>query len=76
MSELAGGAVEDDLALVEDKEFRVGVEVAVGDFFHLVGGGVPAVRGQGEGVLQAVRDEQRSGAGDVALLDDQLDDGG
>ena len=49
---------------------------AIGQLFHLVGFLVEAVRGQHEGVLQAVRNEQGAGAGDVALLDDELDDGG
>ena len=34
------------------------------------------MRGEGEGVLQAMGDEQGGGVGDVALLDDELDDGG
>ena len=39
-------------------------------------GGVEAVHGEGEGVLEAVGDEERGGVGDVALLDDEFDDGG
>jgi len=31
---------------------------------------------EGEGILQAMGDQQRCAVGDVALLHDQLDDGG
>ena len=37
---------------------------------------VEAVSGEEEGVLQAMGDQQRRGMGDVALLDDEFDDGG
>ena len=76
MDEVLGAAVEDDAALVEGEEAGAWVDAVVWDGFHVVGGLVEAVRGEGKGVLQTVRDEQRGGAGDVTLLDDEFDDGG
>ena len=69
-------AVEDDLAFIQDEELGAVVDAVVGDGFYLAGLLVEAVSGEEEGVLQAVGDEQRGGVGDVALLDDELDDGG
>src|ERR1017187_9596882 len=79
MDEFPGGAVEPDAAVVEHEELHAWVDAVVravlGDRNHAFGG-VVAVGGEGEGVLQAMGDEQRCGVGDVALLHDQLDDGG
>jgi hypothetical protein len=61
VDELLGGAVEDDAAFVEDEEFCAGVDAVVGDGLHLAGGGVEAVRGESEGVLDTVGDEERGG---------------
>lgn len=80
MDEVLGVAVEDDFGLVEDEEAGVGVEAALGTVFgdglHAVGGGVIAVGGEDEGVLEAVGDDEGGGVLDVALLHDELDDGG
>ena len=71
-----GGAVEDDLSLVEDEEAGTVVDAMVGDGFHGASLLVIAIHGEDEGVLQTVGDEQRSGVGDVALFEDEFDDGG
>ena len=76
MDEFHGGSVEDYFAFVEDEEFCAVVDSVVGDAFHLAVGLVVAVHGEGEGVLEAVGDEEGGGVGDVALFDDELDDGG
>ena len=71
-----GGAVEDNFAFIQDEKFGAVVDAAVGDWLYLAGLLVEAVCSQEEGVLQAVGDQQRCGVGYVALLDDQIDDGG
>ena len=76
VDEVVGGAFEMDFALVEDEKAGAVVDATVGDGLHFVRGVVPAVGGEGEGVLEAVGDEKCGGVGDVALLDDKLDDGG
>ena len=76
MDEFLGGAVEDDLPLVENEEFGAVVDAAVGDGFHFSGLLVESAHGKDEGVLEAMGDEERSGVRDVALFDDELDDGG
>lgn len=76
MNELFRGAVEDDSAFVEDEELCAVVDAPVGDLLNLAGLLVEAVPGEEEGVLQAMSDDERGGVGDVALFDDELDDGG
>ena len=75
-----GGAVEDYVALVEDEELYAGVDAlfgaVFGDGLHAACRGVVAVGGHDEGVLEAVGDDERGGVLDVALLHDELDDGG
>ena len=76
VDEVKGGTVEDDFSLVEDEEIgvRFGFAFWQGlDAFALVG---VAVRGKHEGVLEAVGHEQGCGVVGVALLEDELDDGG
>ncbi len=64
------------LAFIQDEKFGAVVDAAVGDWFDLACLLVEAVSGQQEGVLQTVGDDQGRGVGDVALLDDEIDDGG
>lgn len=71
-----GGAIEDDLAFIEDQEFGAVVDAAVGDRLYLSGLLVEAVSGEEEGILQAMSNDQRCGVGNVALLDDEIDDSG
>ncbi len=74
MDQLACRSVEDHVAFVHHEKLCAVVDAAVGQWFDLAGLLVEAVRGQPEGVLQAVGDDQRRGLRDVALLDDQVDD--
>jgi hypothetical protein len=82
------GAVEDQAAFFEHEEGGVGVGPGLwadelGDHVAFkrgrsspFGRDIEAVGAEGESVLQAVGDEDGRGAVDVALLHDQLDDGG
>src|SRR5277367_1485410 len=76
VDKLVGGAVEDDLTFIQDKKLGAVIDSAVGDGFDLSGLLVEAVSGQEKGVLKAVSDHERCRVGDVALLDDKIDDGG
>jgi hypothetical protein len=76
VDELERGAVEDDVGVVEDEEAGGGVDLVVGEALDLASVGVEAVHGEGEGVLEAVGDEERGSVGCIALLDDEVDDGG
>ena len=46
-----------------------------GSGYHAVGLLIELMRGHGEGILQAVRDQQGAGLVYIALLHDQFDDG-
>src|SRR5713226_7765176 len=77
MHQLVRGAIEDNLSLSQDE--KCSVQIALGAFGqrqHLVLLGIEIRAGHNEGVLQAVRDHQRAGFVDVALLHDELDDAG
>jgi hypothetical protein len=76
LDQLVGSAVEDDLAFIQDEKFRAVVDSAIRDWFDLSGLLIETVSGQEEGVLQAMRDYQRRCVADVALFDDEIDDGG
>lgn len=76
MDEFFGGAVEDYFAFVEDEEFRAVVDAVVGDLFDFFGLLVEAAAGEEVCVLNAMGDDERGGLGDVALFDDEVDDGG
>ena len=76
MDEFVGGSVEDDLAFVQNEKLGAIVDPVVGDWFYLSGLLIEAISGQEEGVLQAMRDDERRCVGDVALLDDKIDDRG
>lgn len=76
VDQFLGGASEDDGALIEDEEAGAVVNGAVRDELHLIGFDVEVMGSEGEGVLQAVGDEERGGVGDVALLDDEFNNGG
>lgn len=76
VDEVVGVAVEDDMAVVENEECGVGVGFAFGERLDAFAVVRIAVRGEHEGVLQAVRDQERGGVGGIALLDDEFDDGG
>jgi hypothetical protein len=74
VDEVVEGAREDEAAFFKHEVGGAGIEVALGKRNHVLLFGVPGVRGEGEGVLQAVGDDERGGSMDVALLDDELDD--
>jgi len=74
--QFADGAVEDQPTLFQHQECRVGVGLAFGEGDHVAEGGVEVVAAEGEGVLEAVGYEQGGYAEEVALLHDQLNDGG
>ena len=76
VDEFVGGAVEDDLALIQDEKLGAVVDAAVGDGLSFSGLLVEVVSGQQEGILEAMGYEQRCCVGDVALLDDKIDDRG
>ena len=76
MDELVGSAVEDNPAFIENQEFGAVVDAVVWDRFDFACLLIEAVPGEEEGILQTVGDHQRRGVGDVALLDDEFNDGG
>ena len=76
LEKLVEGAIEDEAAFFEHEEGGIGVGVAGGERDHATPFGVVAVIAEGEGVLQAMGDEQGGSCMNVALLDDELDDGG
>jgi len=76
VDEFFGGAVEDDFAFVEDQEFGAVVDAVVGDLLDLFSLRIEAAAGEEVGVLNAMGDDERGGLGDVALFDDEVDDGG
>ena len=76
MEEVVEGAVEDEAAFFKHEEGGVGVGLAFWEGYHAALVGVEAVCAEGEGVLEAVGDEQGWGLVDVSLLDDEFDDGG
>jgi len=76
VDELFGGAVEDYFSFVEDQEFCAVVDAVVGDLLDFFGLRVEAAAGEEVGVLNAVGDDERGGLGDVALLDDEVNDSG
>ena len=76
VDEFFGGAVEDYLAFVEDQEFGAVVDAVVGDLLDLFSLRIEAAAGEEVGVLNAMSDDERSSLGDVALFDDEVDDGG
>jgi len=75
VDEFMGGSVEDDLAFIQDEKPRAVIDPVVGNLFYLSGLLVEAISGQEEGVLQAMSNDQRRCVGNVALLDDEIDDG-
>ena len=76
MDEFVGGPIENDLAFIQNQKLCAVVDTIVRNGFDLSGLLVEAVSGQEESVLQTVGDDQRRCVSDVALLDNQLDDGG
>ncbi len=74
--EIDEGAGEGDAAFLKDDEGGVGIDAVVFDALHAVFFQVEAMRGQGEGVLQAMGDQQGGALIDVALLHDQLNNSG
>lgn len=76
MDEVEGRAVEHDAAFVQDEEGGVGLGFTFGKGFDALALVGIAVRGEHECILQAVGYEQGRGVICVALLEDELDDGG
>src|SRR5436190_10607587 len=75
--QLVRGAIKDNLSLSQDE--KCSMQIALGAFGqrqHLVFLGIEIRAGHNEGVLQAVRDHQRAGLVNVALLHNKLDDAG
>lgn len=75
VDELVGGSVEDDPAFVQDEKLGAVIDAIVGYLLHFASLRVEVASRQEEGVLQAVRDDERGGVGNIALLDDEIDDG-
>jgi hypothetical protein len=76
VDEFVGGSVEDDPAFIQDEKLGAVFDAAVRNRFYLSGLLIESVSGEEEGVLQAMGYDQRRCVGDVALLDDKIDDGG
>src|SRR5271163_666139 len=76
MHQVMRRAIEDDVTVVQHKKVGLGIQLVVGDGNHMVLRAVEHVGGEGEGILQAVGDQQRTGAVNIALLHDQLNDSG
>ena len=76
MDEFGGGSVEDETTLMEHQEAGIGVGLMGREEFHPILGEIEVMHRQDKGILEAVRDHDGAGVGDVALLHDELDDGG
>src|SRR5258708_4953511 len=69
-------AVEDYLAIAQDQKAHGYFAMLSGrKRNHAAGLPVELMRGHGEGILQAMRDQQGAGLENIALLHDQFDDG-
>src|SRR5689334_356050 len=69
-------AVKDYLSIAQNQESYPNLAaLPFGQRLHAVALPVKVVSGHGEGVLQAMSDEERTGLVDISLLYDQLDNG-
>ena len=75
MDKILERPVEDQAAFLEHEEGGVGIELAFRKRHHATRLGIEAVVAKSKGVLQAMGDEQRRSGVDIALLDDELNDG-
>lgn len=75
MREFLRRPVKDDLALIEYKEPGLCCYAPVGYGLHVVFLQIVPACCEGEGILQAVCDQEAGRVRDVALFYDQLDDG-
>src|ERR1700722_10509705 len=74
--ELVERTIEDQMALSEHEECRLQVGCAFGQWHEAIFGGLETMAAHGECILQTMGDEHGRRVIDVALFDDQFNDGG